>query len=91
LTDAKSLISAKRMSTHSILLNSTLNYLTNFVSLLNIELYHLPGTVNVLADVLSRAIADNLNCSLPKEHPISKKWASAIPNLPDKFATTGYL
>jgi hypothetical protein len=84
-TDAKSLIYAKRMSTHSIMLNSTLNYLTNFVSLVNVDLYHLPGTVNVLADVLSRAICDNLQCSLPKEHPLSKQWAKVIPPIPNKF------
>ncbi len=51
-TDARSLIYAKRMSTHSVLLNSTLNYLTNFVSMLNISIYHIPGSINVLADVL---------------------------------------
>jgi len=87
-TDARSLIYAKRMSTHSILLNNTLNYLTNFVSLLNVELYHIPGNVNVLADVLSRAVADNLNCSLPREHPLSKTWAAQLPAIPNDFAVT---
>jgi hypothetical protein len=71
-TDAKSLIYAKRNSSHSILLNSTLNYLQNFVSLVNVEIYHVPGTVNVLADIMSRAVNDNLSCALPREHPISK-------------------
>ena len=80
-TDAKSLIYAKRNSTHSILLNGTLNYLANFVSMVNVEIYHVPGDVNVLADVMSRAIADNINCNLPKEHPISKKWAEVLPPL----------
>jgi len=84
-TDAKSLIYCKRNSTHSILLNSTLNYLTNFVTLTNMELYHLPGDVNVCADVLSRAIADNLNCALNREHPLSKQWAAVIPPIPDNF------
>ncbi|RPH76228.1 MAG: hypothetical protein EHM77_09445, partial [Planctomycetaceae bacterium] len=84
-TDAKALIYAKRQSTHSILLNSTINYLSNIVSLVNVELYHLPGTVNVLADILSRAIADNLNCNLAKEHPISKQWAAVLPPLPENF------
>jgi dUTPase len=88
LTDAKSLVYAKRNSTHSILLNSTLTYLQNFVSLVNVELYHIPGTVNVLADVMSRAIADNLNCALPREHPISKAWAKELPPLTDKFGVT---
>ena len=87
-TDAKALIYAKRMSTHSILLNNTLTYLTNFVSIANVDLYHLPGTVNVLADVLSRSIADNLNSRMPKEHPISKQWASVLPPLPPKFGVT---
>ncbi len=59
-TDAKSLIYAKRNSTHSILLNGTLNYLANFISMGNVEIYHVPGDVNVLADVMSRAIADNI-------------------------------
>ena len=84
-TDARSLIYCKRMSTHSILLNSTLAYLTNFVTLSNMELYHLPGDVNVLADVMSRAIADNLNCALNREHPISKQWATVIPVIPETF------
>ena len=47
-TDAKSLIYAKRMSNHSILLNNTVSYISNFVSLINAQFYHLPGTVNVL-------------------------------------------
>jgi len=87
-TDAKSLIYAKRMSTHSILMNNTLNYLTNFVSLLDVELYHIPGSVNVLADVLSRAVADNLNCSLPREHPLSRTWAKHLPPLPENLTAT---
>ena len=84
-TDARSLIYAKRMCTHSILLNSTLNYLTNFVSLINVEIYHIPGSVNVLADILSRAIADNLNCNLSRDHPISKIWAQHLPKIPDNL------
>ena len=51
-TDAKSLIYAKRNSTHSILLNSAINYITNFVSLANIEISHIPGAVNRLADIV---------------------------------------
>ena len=85
-TDARSLIYCKRNTTHSILLNSTLNYLINFVTLSNIELYHLPGEINVLADIMSRAIADNLNCALNREHPISKQWAAVIPPIPDNFS-----
>jgi hypothetical protein len=50
------------------------------------EIYHLPGDVNVLADVMSRAIADNLNCGLNREHPISKQWAKEIPPIPDTFS-----
>ena len=87
-TDAKALIYAKRNSTHSILLNSTLTYLQNFVSLVNVEIYHVPGTVNVLADVMSRAISDNLNCALPREHPISKQWAKVLPPLTENFGVT---
>jgi dUTPase len=84
-TDAKSLIYSKRMSNHSTLLNSTLNYISNFVSLLPVEIFHIPGSINLLADVLSRAINDNLNCSVPKEHPISRKWAQVLPPLPSNF------
>ena len=87
-TDAKALIYAKRMSTHSILLNNTLTYLTNFVSIANVELYHLPGAVNVLADVLSRAISENLNNRLPKEHPISRQWAKVLPPVPENFGVS---
>jgi hypothetical protein len=84
-TDAKSLIYSKRMSKDSTLLNSTLNYISNFVSLLHIEIFHIPGSLNLLADVLSRAINDNLNCCVPKEHPISRKWAQVLPPLPSNF------
>ena len=76
----------KHNSTHSILLNSALQYLINFVSLVNVELYNLPGNVNVIADDLSRAIADNLNCNLTKEQPISRQWAKVLPPIPDKFS-----
>ena len=37
-TDAKSLIFAKRNASHSMLLNSALNYLAKFVSLVNVEI-----------------------------------------------------
>jgi hypothetical protein len=84
-TDAKSLIYAKRASTHSIMLNSTLNYLQYFVSLVNVEIYHLPGYVNILADVMSRAISENINCALTMEHPISKQWAKEIPPISNTF------
>ena len=87
-TDAKSLIYAKRNATHSILLNSALTYITNLVSLVNIEIYHRPGTINRLADIMSRAISDNLQCGLTKEHPISKEWAKTLPPLQEKFAIT---
>ena len=73
---------------HSILLNSALTYITNFVSLVNIEIYHIPGTINRLADIMSRAISDNLQCRLRKEHPISKEWAKILPPLQEKFAVT---
>jgi hypothetical protein len=53
--------------------------------MVNVEIYHVPGDVNVLADVMSRAIADNINCTLPREHPISKKWAEKIPPIKDNF------
>ncbi len=76
------------MATHSILLNNTLTYLTNFVSIANVELYHLPGAVNVLADVLSRAISNNLNNKMPTEHPISKQWAKVLPPIPDNFGVS---
>jgi len=69
-----------------ILLNSSSQYLINFVSLVNVEIFHLPGNVNVLADVLSRAIADNLNCSLTKEHPISRQWVQVLPPIPETFS-----
>ena len=87
-TDAKSLIYAKRNSTHSILLNSAIIYITNFVSLANIEIYHIPGVVNRLADVMSRAISDNLQCGLNKEHPLSKTWAKVLPPIQENFAVT---
>ncbi len=60
----------------------------NFVSIAKCELYHLPGAVNILADVLSRAICDNLNCTLPKEHPISRQWAKVLPTLPENFGVS---
>ena len=39
-TDAKSLIFAKRNNSHSMLLNSALNYFAKFVSLVNVEIFH---------------------------------------------------
>jgi hypothetical protein len=87
-TDAKSLIFTKRMASHSILCNNVLSYLTNFVSLANVSLYHIPGQLNVLADILSRAIQDNLNCHLPRQHPISKQWAKVLPPIPSRFGVS---
>lgn len=59
-----------------------MNYM---VSLVNVELYHVPGTINVLADTMSRAISDNINCSLSREHPISKEWAKVLLPLTPNF------
>lgn len=87
-TDAKSLIYAKRNAKHSKLLNSAITYINNFVSLANIEIYHIPGQINLLADIMSRAISDNLQCGLTKQHPISKQWAQQIPPLQKNFAVT---
>ena len=39
-TDAKSLIFAQRNNSHSMLLNSALNYFAKFVSLVNVEIFH---------------------------------------------------
>ena len=75
------MIHAKRNQMHSILLNSALTYITNFVSLVNIEIYHIPGPVNRLADIMSRAISESLQSGLTKEHPISKEWAKQLPPL----------
>jgi dUTPase len=47
-----------------------------------------PGTVNVLADIMSRAVNDNISCALPREHPISKQWAKELPPLTDNFYVT---
>jgi hypothetical protein len=53
-----------------------------------VEIYHLPGTVNVLADIMSRAVNDNISCGLPREHPVSKEWAKVLPPLTDNFYVT---
>ena len=37
---------------------------------------------------MSRAISDNLQCGLTREHPISKQWAQKLPPLQDNFAVT---
>ena len=48
----------------------------------------MPGYVNILADVMSRAIATNSSCFLQKEHPISKKFAHNIPPIKDTFCVS---
>lgn len=52
----------------------------------NIEIYHVPGEMNICADLLSRAISENLNCALQRDHPISKKWAKHLPPIRDNFS-----
>jgi hypothetical protein len=85
-TDSRSLMYAKRNTKRNLMLNSTLNYIENFVSMKNIEIYHVPGELNICADVFSRAVSENLNCLIPREHPISKKWAAVLPPIPDNFS-----
>jgi hypothetical protein len=77
---------AKRNTRRNLMLNSTLNYIENFVSMKNIEIYHVPGELNICADVFSRAVNENLNCQIPRAHPISKKWAAVLPPIPDNFS-----
>ncbi len=52
----------------------------------NIEIYHVPGEMNICADVFRRAVSENMNCLIPREHPISKKWAAVLPPIPDTFS-----
>jgi hypothetical protein len=68
------------------MLNSVLNFIENFVSMANVEIYHVPGELNICADVFSRAISENLNCNIQRLHPISKKWAAVIPPIADNFS-----
>jgi hypothetical protein len=42
--------------------------------------------MNICADILSRAISENLNCALQRDHPISKKWAKHLPPIRDNFS-----
>ena len=85
-TDSRSLLYAKRHHRRNFLINSTLNYIENFISMANIQIYHVPGELNICADVFSRAISENLNCGIKREHPISKKWAAVLPPIPDNFS-----
>ncbi len=85
-TDCRSLMYAKRNTKRNLMLNSTLNYIENFVSMKNIEIYHVPGELINCADVFRRAVSENLNCLIPREHPISKKWAAVLPPIPDNFS-----
>ncbi len=36
--------------------------------------------------MFSRAVSENLNCQIPRVHPISKKWAAVLPPIPDNFS-----
>ena len=63
-TDSRSLIYLKRNVKKSLIVNSTLNYIENFLSLANVEIYHVPGELNICADIFSRAISNNLERSL---------------------------
>ncbi len=56
------------------------------MSMKNIDIYHVPGELNICADVFSRAVSENLNCQIPRVHPISKKWAAVLPPIPDNFS-----
>ena len=85
-TDARSLIYCKRAGKQSLIINSSLNYIQNIMSLAKVSIYHLPGDLNICADIFSRAISENLNCHLQREHPISKKWAAVLPPIPDNFS-----
>jgi hypothetical protein len=85
-TDSCSLIYAKRNNKRSLMLNSALNLIENFINLdKKTEIYYVPGELNICADVFSRAVSENLNCLIPREHPISKKGA-AVPPGPDNFS-----
>jgi hypothetical protein len=67
-TDSRSLLYAKRNHRRSLMLNSVLNFIENFVSMANVEIFHVPGELNICADVFSRAISENLNCSIQRLH-----------------------
>ena len=80
---------AKRNHKNSLSLNTILNNLSSYVSLRNIEFFHIKNRINVLPEILSRAIRDTLANLILTDNPITKSWSQSLPQFEkDKTVTS---
>lgn len=82
-SDARCILYLKRMSSHSLLVQNLLDSIVHKFSQLNVIFSHIPGSLNLLSDALSRSFDSHF-----KEidrHPLSKIQALKLPPLPKNF------
>ena len=85
LCDAKNLMYISRLKERSILANNLIMYLTDMAKLYEFQVYSIPGPINFLADLLSRAFSKSRFVNKNK-YNLSKETAEKLPNLNPLFS-----
>ena len=80
LCDAKNLMYISRLKERSILANNLVMYLTDMAKLYEYTVYSIPGPINFLADLLSRAFSQSRFINKDK-YNLSKETAVQLPTL----------
>ena len=85
LCDAKNLMYISRLKERSILANNLVMYLTDMAKLYQYAVYSIPGPINFLADLLSRAFSQSRFINKDK-YNLSKETAVQLPCLGPIFS-----
>jgi len=80
LCDAKNLMYISRLKERSILANNLVMYLTDMAKLYEFQVFSIPGPINFLADLLSRAFSKSRFINIDK-YNLSKETAENLPDL----------
>lgn len=83
LTDCRGLLFIGRNRFTNIKCQSLADFIALQASMYKLNLYHIPGRLNILADLLSRNIVESRY--LTGNTILSKKQAACLPQLPDPF------
>jgi len=85
LCDAKNLMYISRLKERSILANNLVMYLTDMAKLYEFQIFSIPGPINFLSDLLSRAFSKSRFINVDK-YNLSKEAAENLPEIGPLFS-----
>ena len=87
LTDARNLMYISRLKDRSILANNLASYLHDMARLYSFNIFHIPGSMNFLADMFSRCFSKSKHIC-KSEYNLSKECARQLPTISIPFEIT---